>query len=616
MKRTSILSLLVFSFLLIAPAIFAQIEHLEPPFWWAGMKNPNLQLMVHGKDISKHTVELSYDGVTIQSVSSVKNPNFLFIDLKLDPEVLPGKFDIHFLTDGKIVFSYSYELKHREPGSAEREGFNNSDVMYLIMPDRFANGNPSNDAISEMKEKPDRNEMLGRHGGDIKGIADHLDYIASLGFTAIWLNPVLENNQERSSYHGYSTTDFYRVDPRFGTNKEYRDLCHLAKEKGLKMVMDMIFNHCGSEHWWMKDMPATDWINYYPEYVSTNHRRTVNQDPYASNADYILMRDGWFVRSMPDMNVRNPFFATYLIQNSIWWIEYAGLAGIRMDTYPYPDKFMMAEWNRRVLKEYPHFNIVGEEWSENQATVSYWQKGQANRDGYDGNLPSLMDFPLQSALRKSLTEKEEWGQGLIRLYEALAYDFLYPDPNNLVIFPDNHDMSRFYMQVGMNDALYKLGITYILTTRGIPQIFYGSEILMTHTESNHHGHIRKDFPGGWAGDRKNGFTGEGLAENELEMQQFFKKLLIWRQANPVVHTGKFIHFAPEDGTYVYFRYNDKDKIMVILNKNSNQKELKLDRFAEMLHGITQGSDIISGKTFELSKTMILPAMAPLVLELK
>jgi len=616
MKRTSILPLLVFLFLLITPAIFAQIEHLEPPFWWAGMKNPSLQLMVHGKNISQHTVKLSCEGVRIQSVSSVENPNFLFIDLELDPDVLPGKFDIHFLKNGKTAYSYSYELKEREPGSSEREGFNNSDVMYLIMPDRFANGDPSNDAISEMKEQPDRSEMLGRHGGDIKGIKDHLDYIAEMGFTAIWLNPVLENDQERSSYHGYSTTNFFRVDQRFGTNEEYREMCYLAKEKGLKMVMDMIFNHCGSEHWWMKDMPTTDWINYYPDYVSTNHRRTVNQDPHASNADYTLMRDGWFARSMPDMNVRNPFFANYLIQNSIWWIEYLGLAGIRMDTYPYPDKFMMAEWNRRVLQEYPHFNIVGEEWSENQATVSYWQKGQTNRDGYDGQLPSLMDFPLQSALSRSLTEKEEWGKGFIRLYEALSYDFLYTDPYNLVIFPDNHDMSRFYMQVGMNDNLYKLGITYILTTRGIPQIFYGSEILMTHTESNHHGHIRKDFPGGWAGDEKNGFTGKGLSENELEMQQYFKNILHWRKDNPVIHTGKLTHFTPENGTYVYFRYNDTRKVMIVLNKNSTSQELQLDRFSEMLNGFSDGTDVLSGKTYDLENTLTIPALSPLVLELK
>ncbi len=615
MKKVTFISLLVFISLLITPGISAQIQHLEPPFWWAGMKNPNLQLMVHGKDISKHTVELSYDGVSIQSVSSVENPNFLFIDLKLDPEVLPGKFDIHFLADGKTAFSYTYELKQREHGSAEREGFNNSDVMYLIMPDRFANGNPSNDAISELKEQPNRNEMLGRHGGDIKGIKDHLDYIADMGFTAIWLNPVLENDQERSSYHGYSTTNFYRVDQRFGTNEEYRELCYQAKTKGLKMVMDMIFNHCGSEHWWMKDMPTADWINYYPEYVSTNHRRTVNQDPYASYADYALMRDGWFVRSMPDMNVRNPFFANYLIQNSIWWIEYTGLAGIRMDTYPYPDKFMMAEWNRRVLHEYPHFNIVGEEWSENQATVSYWQKGQMNRDGYDGQLPSLMDFPLQSALRKSLMEEEGWNTGLIKLYEAISYDYLYPNPFNLVIFPDNHDMSRFYMQVGMSDDLYKLGITYVLTTRGIPQIFYGSEILMTHTESNHHGHIRKDFPGGWEGDEKNGFTGEGLSENELEMQQYFKKLLHWRKENPVIHTGKLIHFAPENGIYVFFRYSNTQKVMIVLNKNSTSQELQPDRFAEMLKGVKNGTDIFTGKTVELENSLSIPARSPLILKL-
>ena len=606
-------SILVF----IYASLPGQIQHLEPQYWWAGMKNSNLQLMVHGKNIAETRVELQqYAGVTLLSESRVENPNFLFLDLRIAPDVRPWKFQIFFREKEKIIASYNYELKERQPGSAAREGFNNSDVMYLIMPDRFANGNTDNDDFSDMPDKADRRNPNGRHGGDIMGIIDHLDYIKKMGFTAIWLNPVLENNQEQYSYHGYSATDFYKIDKRFGSNEDYILLGELASKNGIKIIMDMIFNHCGSEHWWMKDMPAPDWINFYPEYANTNHRHTVNMDPHASEYDTRLMTDGWFVPSMPDMNQKNPFLANYLIQNSIWWIEMTGLSGIRMDTYPYPDKYMMAEWTRRVMEEYPAFNIVGEEWSIDPAIVSYWQKGKVNKDGYDGGLPSLMDFPLQSALSRALTEEEVWGSGLIRLYEALAMDFLYPDPDNLVIFSDNHDMPRFYMQLGMDAGLYKLGITYLLTTRGIPQIFYGSEVLMTHTGSNEHGYIRKDFTGGWDGDKVSAFTEQGLSEQELDMQRFFRQLLNWRKDNPVVQYGSLTHFATENGVYVYFRHLESKSIMVMLNKNRKDTKLTTDRFREMIGSCTHGKDVISGRIFELKDSLTVPALTPLILELE
>ena len=384
----------------------AQVDRVEPPFWWAGMKNHKLQLMVYGENISETQVFLEYEGVRVDSVTSVKNPNYLFIDLNLDTDVKPGSFDIHFKVKGKTKYRYRYNLHQREAGSGNREGFNNSDVMYLLMPDRFANGDPVNDEVEGLLEGQKRSHPYGRHGGDIKGVIDHLDYLRDMGFTAIWLNPVLENDQEQWSYHGYATTDYYRVDPRLGSNEDYRNLGEMASEKGIKLVMDMIFNHCGSGHWWMKDVPMQDWINLYPDYAVTNHRRTTNQDPYASDSDKKLMTEGWFVPTMPDLNLDNTFLANYLTQNSIWWIEYVGLAGIRMDTYPYPDKYAMAEWNKRILDEYPDFNITGEEWTLNPALVSYWQKGQSNYDGYNGYITSMMDFPLQNALFRALTEKE------------------------------------------------------------------------------------------------------------------------------------------------------------------------------------------------------------------
>lgn len=594
---------------------YAQIEHIEPPFWWTGMKHTRLQVMVHGKNIADYSVDINYDGLHMVSVDRTTSNNYLFINLDISPETKPGSFMIEFTDDKGNTLEKEYKLLAREPGSADRKGFDNSDVMYLIMPDRFANGDPSNDKVEGMKEEPNRRKRYGRHGGDIKGIRDHLDYIGDMGFTAIWLNPVLENDMEEWSYHGYAATDFYRVDRRFGTNEDYVEMIREAKSRGMKVIMDMIFNHCGSSHWWMDDLPADDWLSY-PEYVRTNHRRTINQDPYASETDKEGMIRGWFSGSMPDMNQRNPFMAEYLIQNSIWWIEYAGLAGIRMDTYPYPDKYMMAEWNRRVTKEYPHFNIVGEEWSLNPEITSYWQKGQKNKDGYDGELPSLMDFPLQNAVSEGLKEKEEWNSGLIKIYEMLASDFLYPDPYNLVIFPDNHDMPRFYMQLGMDRDMFRNGIVLFLTTRGIPQIFYGTEILMTHKEGDDHGYIRKDFPGGWTGDKVNAFTGQGMGSEEKNMQNMFKKLLNWRKTAEVIHTGELMHYAPEHNTYVFFRYNGNDMVMVIINKNASPYELQLERFSEMLEGKKSGRDVLSGRVYELNKTIKLSPRKPYVLEIQ
>lgn len=615
MKNKTRSAIILISLLTLLQTLQAQINKVEPPFWWSGMKNTELQLMVYGENIAGSSIELSYEGVSLRSVTRVENPNYLFVDLSLKPDVQPGKFTISLLNNEKVLDAFEYEFKRREAGSSSREGFNNEDVMYLIMPDRFANGEMGNDEVDGMLEGLNRSEPYGRHGGDIVGIIEHLDYLQEMGFTAIWLNPLLENNQAQWSYHGYSTTDFYKVDRRFGSNEDYRKLGLLAKEKGIKMIMDMIFNHCGSEHWWMKDMPASDWINNYPDHVITNHRRTVNQDPHASVYDTERMTQGWFVPTMPDMNLLNPLMLNYLIQNSIWWIEYVGLSGIRMDTYPYPDKYAMAEWNERVLEEYPNFNIVGEEWSMNPAIVSYWQRGQNNSDGYDGQIPSMMDFPLQNALSKGLTEEESWGTGLISLYESLANDFLYPDPDNLVVFPDNHDMPRFFMQVNMDIDLYKLGIAYILTTRGIPQIFYGSELLMTHTEGNDHGVIRKDFPGGWKDDKVNGFTGNGLSEEEKDMQGFFKILLNWRKGNPAVQTGKLVHFAPQDGVYVYFRVLEDKKVMVVLNKNEKEYTLKLDRFSEVIDSNLSGIEILSGEKIALSDAIIVPSRKPMVLEI-
>lgn len=591
------------------------LKKVEPMFWWAGMKNPNLQLMVYGGLISQTDVKINYPGVRIESVAKVENPNYLFINLKISTGVKPGAFEILFQQKGKTIHSYPYQLKAREKGSAQREGFNTSDLIYLITPDRYVNGNPLNDTIAGMKETFNRADRNGRHGGDLRGIINSLDYLKNLGFTAVWLNPILENNMTRTSYHGYSITDFYKVDARYGSNEEYLELSAGLKTRGMVLIMDMIFNHCGSEHWWMADMPMPDWVNLYPDFKFSSHRRTVNQDMHASEADKRAMSDGWFDTTMPDLNQRNPFMATYLIQNSIWWIEYAGLAGIRQDTWPYPDKNMMAEWTRLVLEEYPDFNIVGEEWSMNPAIVSYWQKGKANSDGYKCYLPSLMDFPLQNAASTALRTEESWGNGLIQLYEALSNDFLYPDPNSLVVFPDNHDMSRLLVQVGGNVDLLKLGIAYFLTTRGIPQIYYGTEVLMSHP-GDQHGDIRGDFPGGWAGDRINAFTGAGLTDVQKNMQEYVRKIANWRKNSEVIYSGKMIHFVPQDGMYVYFRMNDKQTVMVALNKNKTETDLATARFAEVMGNSSSGKDVISGEELGDIKTIKVPALSAMIIELK
>ena len=593
-----------------------KLERVEPAFWWVGMKNPSLQLLVYGENISDSQPVIQYGGVRIEKVVKVENPNYLFVYLDIASDTKPGSFPIHFKKGKKDYATFNYELKSRRPGSAGRIGFKPADVMYLITPDRFVNGNPDNDNIEGYKEQADRKNKGGRHGGDIKGISDRLDYIEDLGFTAIWLNPVLENNMPSFSYHGYATTDFYKVDDRFGTNEDYRNLSLRAREKGIKIVMDMILNHCGSEHWWMNDLPGSNWLNYQTDFKRTTHRRTTVQDPYRSEIDYKEFADGWFVKTMPDMNQRNVLLGTYLIQNSIWWVEYAELSGIRMDTYSYPDMHYLSEWTCRVMEEYPNLNIVGEEWTVNPAIISHWQRGKANANGYTSCLPSLMDFPIQAMLVQGLNDKESGNSGMLAAYEMLANDFLYADPFNLVVFPDNHDMDRFYTQVNENFDLFRQGITYILTMRGIPQLYYGTEILMTNSRPGDHGLIRTDFPGGWEGDTKNAFTGQGLTDVEKEAQAFVKNILNWRKGAGAVHHGKLIHFTPKNGFYVYFRYDDSDKVMVILNKNDKDTSLDLGRFDQVLKGGEKGKDIISGNMVVLNEALSVPANTPMIIDIQ
>lgn len=596
------------------PAFSQKIDRVEPPSWFTGMKETELQLMIHGSEISGFNVTTDYPGIRIKTLERTLNPNYLFVNLEIGENALPGSVTLVF-TNGQTRIIHNYQLLTHPAGPAR--GFNSSDVIYLLMPDRFSNGDPSNDNAEGMADKAVRTNPNGRHGGDLKGISDHLDYIKNLGVTGIWLNPFLENNQPAYSYHGYSTTDFYKVDPRYGTNDDFRAMVSKAHGMGLKIVMDMIFNHIGSGHWWMKDLPSDDWIHQFSKFTRTNYRASVFMDPYASETDANVMEKGWFDRSMPDLNQSNPLVEKYLTQNSLWWIASAGIDGIRMDTYPYPDKEMMARWAKRVQDEFPGFFVVGEVWYEQEALTAYWSGNKINPDGFTSNLPSVTDFPLSLSTQRAFTEPDTWTQGVARFYTTLSQDFLYPDPFRNVIFLDNHDMTRFFTGTGMRPGIYKMALAFILTSRGIPQFYYGTEILMEGDKNKGDGDLRKDFPGGWSGDSINAFTGKDLTDQQAEALSFTRKLLEWRKGKEVIHSGRLRHFIPDNGLYVYFRYNEKESVMIILNNSEKEtRTIAKERYAEALQGFKQGTDIISGAVInDLSSFQVGPKTA-MIIELK
>ena len=589
-----------------------RVDHLEPPFWWAGMAENKLQLMVHGKNISDLEPELFHTGIEINQVHRLSNPNYLFIDLILSEEAIPGDFEIIFNKKDHPETKYNYTLLKREPDSADRQGFSQADVIYLITPDRYANGDLNNDSVLNLKEKLNQNNKDGRHGGDLQGIIDHLDYIEEMGFTQIWLNPVLENNQHKYSYHGYSTTDYYNIDRRFGSNELYKELSEIAQNKGIGIIMDLILNHIGSEHWWMYDLPTFDWINYEGKFVQSSHIHESVYDPYIPQSEKELLTNGWFVETMPDLNQSNPFLANYLIQVSIWWIEYAKLSGFRIDTYPYIDKDFLTVWSKRIAKEYPNFNFCGEAWINNPTMVAYWQKGSKPFDKYDSYIPSMKDFPLQKALVQGLMSKEKWDSGIGDIYRVLANDFQYGDPYNLVVFAGNHDMQRIYSQLNENMDLYKIAMSFILTTRGIPQIYYGTEISMTSTGD--HGELRKDFPGGWTGDKIDAFNGIGLSSEQREAQNFMRELLNWRKSSSAIGKGSLVHYPVKNGVYVYFRSYEDDLVMVMINNNKRSRKIDPNRFNEVISEKKQGISVLDNKVYDLTTKINLPGKGALILK--
>ena len=591
-----------------------QIEKLEPAFWWADMQNPSLQILVYGDKIADSQVTIASKYCRLQETIRLENPNYLLLYLDVS-KAQAENFDIVF-QQGKQKQSIAYEIKSRDANSSLREGFSSADVLYLIMPDRFANGNPNNDVVKGMLEKTaDRKEQYGRHGGDFQGISDRLDYIADLGVTAIWLNPVLENDMEYESYHGYATTDYYKVDPRFGSNQEYVDLIAKAHDKGLKVVMDMIFNHCGSEHFFFKDRPSKDWFNFSDGYVQTSYRTAPQFDPYSSQYDFDIAVDGWFVRAMPDLNQRNRHVAKYLVQNSIWWIEYAGLDGIRQDTHPYADYDMMAAWCKEIMEEYPNFNIVGEAWYDTNVEIAYWQANSKLAYPRNSYLKTVMDFPLRDLCSWVFKqETEPWDNGLYRIQSYLSQDIVYEDPMNLLVFLDNHDTSRFFARAEDVDLdIYKQVIAFLLTTRGIPQLYYGTEILMYGDKADGDGLLRKDFPGGWQADERNAFTEAGRTAIENEAWNYTRNLLQWRKANAVIAQGKLKHFVPQQGVYVYERKLGEKSVVVMINGSSKELDLALDNFQEVLPQ-AQAFDVISGSSIALNNTLSFAGRQVYILE--
>jgi glycosidase len=594
------------------------VDRVEPMNWWVGMKNPNLQLLIHGNNVSQYQVSIKYPGVKVTKVNKVENPNYLFVDLTIDSKsAKAGKFKIDLLQNGKTESSYTYELKNRQPGSANRQGFTSADVVYLLMPDRFANGDPSNDNVDSQPEKANRTIDYGRHGGDIKGIIDHLDYIKQLGATAIWSTPLLENNYNKYTYHGYAISDFYQIDPRYGSNDDYARMVDAAHQKGLKIIMDMVSNHGGIWAWWMKDLPMADWIHQWPTFTRSNHKAITTKDIHAAQCDVKLDQEGWFDVTMPDMNQNNPYFWTYYIQNNIWWIEFASLDGIRMDTYPYNDRNAMAKWAKAIMDEYPKFNITGETWLHNSEDIAFWQKDAVNSLHYNSQLPTPMDFVMNDALAVCFNEQGNgWNeQGMSRLYNDISKDYLFANPNNLLIFAENHDTQRYNNTLKGDLAKYKMAMSFLMTTRGIPQIYYGSEIGMTGDKNKGDGDIRRDFPGGWSGDSINAFIPQARTSFQNSYYDFTAKLLNWRKDKDVIHSGKLIHYVPENDTYIYFRYNDKETVMVVLNNNDSAQTLKTDRFSEMMGNYTSGKEVISGKTYTDLKSLEVPAKSALILEL-
>lgn len=595
--------------------VFAQkmsVERIDPPFWFTGMEDNSLQLLVKGSNIGSVEVKLNNSNLNLVSTYSPTNSDYLIIDLEIDKNAKPGSFE--FQLKGKKLLSFSYELREKT-NSLTSGGLSSEDLIYLIMPDRFSNGNPDNDIIKTYHENIiARDSSKGRHGGDIQGIINHLDYIQNLGATALWLNPVQENNQPFESYHGYAITDHYKIDERLGDNELYTTFVNECHKRNLKVIMDVVFNHPGNQHYLYQEMPDKDWFHLFDTFTRTTYRAPVLLDPYASDSDKQLFSEGWFDKHMPDFNQENFHLSKYLIQNALWWIETTGIDAFRIDTYAYSDQGFMSELASRIFKEYKNFFMFGETWVHGVPIQYYFTEGQKNGKSFDSHLHGVTDFQLYYAINEALTKEQGWTDGVSRIYYSLAQDYLYEHPENNVVFLDNHDLSRFWSMVGKDVNKFRTGIAFLFTTRGIPMLFYGTEILMD-SYADPDSKVRIDFPGGWKDDKVNKFEESGRNSAEKEAFSFIRQLSEYRKSSSALKTGKLMQFVPEKGVYVYFRYDSTSTVMIVLNTSYKSTIVFPERFKEIIQSNSTGKDIISGSVFELGKGIPVEGMSPVILEL-
>lgn len=590
------------------------LTKVEPPFWWAGMHDPILEVIFYHENIQDYQLHLNpYNGVKLNTVTKVENPNYLFAEFVIDENVADGTLELIF-QKGDEKLRYYYELKARSTADDRVQGLDNSDVMYLLFPDRFSNGDPSNDNVEGMLQEVNRAEPLERHGGDIQGVINHLDYLKDLGVTAIWFNPLLENDQPHESYHGYAFTDHYNIDARFGGNEMYLKLVEECHKNGIKVIMDVVHNHVGDQHWMIKDLPMNDWIHQFDEFTKTTYRAPTLMDPYASKKDKITMSDGWFDTHMPDLNQDNPHVSRYLKQHNIWWVEYSGLDGLRIDTYAYPSPTFTSEWCKAILDQYPQIGMFGETWVHGPAVQAHFVANNGFRNAQNTHLPAVTDFQLHYAIQEALNQPQGWTSGAARIYYTLAQDFLYENPYRNILFLDNHDVARYWRVIGQDINKYKTGMTFILTMRGIPSIYYGTELLF-YNQSDNHGHYRNDFPGGWEGDEVNKFIEEGRTDLEKEAFNFTKKLIAYRSATPALQTGKLTQFVPENGVYTYARYDDDKTILIIMNTHTEATEVNTSRFSEITAGFSKAKNVISDEVIEDYSVLKIGGSSALILEM-
>lgn len=616
-KKKAMKKIISISFILfLTTNMFARqanfIKRMEPASWWSGMKQTELQVMLYGNDVSACSFSVKNKAIPVSNIVKTDNPNYMFVYLDTK-HVQPGIY-YFILKRGNKMQEIRYVFNLRSENSGNRPSYSAADAVYLVMPDRFANGNPKNDSVKGYKQGVKFGKLNQRQGGDIQGIIDHLDYIADFGMTAIWSTPLLEDNDTAYSYHHYACSNFYKIDPRFGTNQDYKRLGDSCHAKGLKLIMDIVPNHCGITHWWTNDLPAKDWYHHWPAFTRTNYKVQVQTDPHASKADRYQFENGWFDTNMPDLNIGDTLLFDYLLQSYKYWIEYAGVDGLRVDTYPYNHLQDVSRLMGAIREEYPNMNIVGECWVKTTAQMAYYQTGNHNRDGFDSNLPSVMDFLLKDVFVEAIQEPEAWNTGMIRFYDHFALDFAIPNTDNVMNLLDNHDMDRFSAEVDRDPKLYKMGLALLATVRGFPQLYYGDEIMINAPAGSYES-ARPTFPGGWPNDAHNAFTKQGRTPEENDIYDYAKRVFQFRKHTKALQNGKMTQFLPEDGLYVFFRYNDYQTVMVVVNNNKTDKSLDLSRFSEMnIHGKT-ATEITTEQTFQLDKSIKIPGKTVYVLDI-